>query len=113
MRPATAADLPALAEVHLAARAAAGAAFPPAVHPDHEVRTWVAGWDLTAYDVRVAELDGRVAGYSWATPTWLDDLYVAPGAQGRGVGTALLRDGSDVQRLVSVRHGTLRARQRW
>lgn len=91
LRPATAADLPALAEVHLTARAAAGPAFPPAVHPDDEVRAWVAGWDLTAYDVRVAELDGRVVGYSRATPTWLDDLYVAPGAQGRGVGGALLR----------------------
>lgn len=92
LRPATAADLPALAEVHLAARAAAGPAFPPAAHPDDEVRAWVRGWDLSAYDVRVAEIDGRVAGYSRATPTWLDDLYVAPGAQGRGVGTALLRD---------------------
>lgn len=92
LRPAAAADLPALAEVHLAARAAAGPAFPPAVHPAHEVRAWVAGWDLAAYDVRVAELDGRVCGYSRSTPTWLDDLYVAPGAQGRGVGTALLRD---------------------
>ena len=92
LRPATAADLPALAEVHLAARAAAGRAFPPAVHRDDEVRAWVAGWDLTAYDVRVAELDGRVAGYSRATATWLDDLYVAPGAQGGGVGAALLRE---------------------
>lgn len=90
LRPATAADLPALAEVHLSARAAAGADFPPAVHPDDEVRAWVAGWDLAAYDVCVAVLDGRVVGYTRATPTWLDDLYVLPDAQGRGVGSALL-----------------------
>ncbi len=90
LRPATAADLPALADVHLAARAAAGPAFPPAVHPDDEVRAWVRGWDLSAYDVRVADLDGRIAGYSRATPTWLDDLYVAPEHAGQGIGSMLL-----------------------
>jgi GNAT superfamily N-acetyltransferase/chorismate mutase len=90
LRPATAADLPAIAEVHLSARAGAGAAFPPAAHTDDEVRAWVAGWDLSAYDVHVAELEGRVVGYTRATTTWLDDLYVLPDAQGRGVGRALL-----------------------
>lgn len=90
LRAATASDLPVIAEVHLASRAGAGRAFPPGVHGDDEARAWVAGWDLTAYDVCVAELDGDVVGYTRATPTWLDDLYVRPAAQGRGVGTALL-----------------------
>lgn len=90
LRAAAAADLPAIAEVHLAARAGAGSAFPAPVHGDDEARAWVAGWDLSSYDVRVAEVDGRVVGYSRSTPTWLDDLYVLPDAQGRGVGTALL-----------------------
>ena len=54
LRPAAAADLPALAEIHLAARRAADEAFPPGVHADDEVRAWVGGWDLTAYDVWVA-----------------------------------------------------------
>ena len=89
--PASAADLRAIAEVHLAARAAAGSSFPPSVHTPEEVRSWVAGWDLSTHDVWVARLDGRVVGYTRATSTWLDDLYVAPDAQGRGVGTALLR----------------------
>ncbi|RYB95581.1 GNAT family N-acetyltransferase [Nocardioides oleivorans] len=90
LRPATAADLPAVAEVHLASRAGAGEAFPPDVHSADEARAWVAGWDLASYDVHVAELGGRVVGYTRATPTWLDDLYVLPDAQGSGVGTALL-----------------------
>ncbi|NYE38469.1 GNAT superfamily N-acetyltransferase/chorismate mutase [Nocardioides cavernae] len=90
LRLATADDLPAVAEVHLAARAGAGEAFPPGVHTDDEARAWVAGWDLADHDVCVAELDGSVVGYTRSTPTWLDDLYVVPGAQGRGVGTALL-----------------------
>jgi len=38
----------------------------------------------------VAELDGRVAAYARFTRTWLDDLYVAPGAQRDGLGGALL-----------------------
>jgi GNAT superfamily N-acetyltransferase/chorismate mutase len=90
LRPATAADLPAIAEVHLAARAAAGSAFPPSAHPDEEVRAWVSGWDLSAHDVCVAARGGRVLGYTRSTPTWLDDLYVRPEAQGQGVGSALL-----------------------
>ena len=89
LRPATTADLSAIAEVHLAARRGAGDAFPPGVHRDDEVRAWVAGWDLTTYDVWLATADGSVAGYTRSTPTWLDDLYVHPARQGRGVGTAL------------------------
>jgi GNAT superfamily N-acetyltransferase/chorismate mutase len=89
LRPATAADLPALADIHLAARRTAGDAFPPGVHSDDEVRGWVSGWDLTTYDVWLATRDGQVAGYSRSTPTWLDDLYVHPDHQGNGVGSAL------------------------
>jgi GNAT superfamily N-acetyltransferase/chorismate mutase len=89
LRRATADDLAAVAEVHLAARHGAGDAFPPPVHPDHEARAWVAGWDLSTYDVWVAERDGEPAGYARWTATWLDDLYVHPDHQGHGVGTAL------------------------
>jgi GNAT superfamily N-acetyltransferase/chorismate mutase len=90
LRPASSADLAAIADVHLASRAGAGTSFPPGVHGDAEARAWVAGWDLAAYDVCVAVLDGRVVGYSRTTATWLEDLYVLPDAQGMGVGTALL-----------------------
>jgi GNAT superfamily N-acetyltransferase/chorismate mutase len=89
LRPAIPDDLPAIAELHLAARRGAGEAFPPPVHPDEEARTWVAGWDLTAYDVWLAERAGVPAGYARWAATWLDDLYVHPDHQGHGVGTAL------------------------
>jgi GNAT superfamily N-acetyltransferase/chorismate mutase len=89
LRPVTTDDLPAVAELHLAARHGAGDAFPPSVHPDHEARAWVAGWDLSTYDVWVAERGGEPAGYARWTATWLDDLYVHPDHQGHGVGTAL------------------------
>lgn len=48
----------------------------------------------------VAELEGRIAAYSYATPyrprrayryTVEDSVYVAPGLAGRGIGSALLR----------------------
>ena len=90
LRPATAADLPAVAEVHIASRAAAVPAIPAGIHTDDEARAWVGSWDLTAYDVWLALRGDEVVGYSRATPTWLDDLYVLPDAQGLGVGAALL-----------------------
>ena len=90
LRPATVEDLPAIAEVHLRARDAAYPAMPHGVHPPHETRTWVAGWDLDLYDVWVAEgQDGPVA-YARFDRTWLDDLYVDPLAQRAGLGAALL-----------------------
>lgn len=89
LRPATVEDLAVVADLHLAARRGAGDAFPPPVHPDHEARAWVAGWDLSSYDVWVAERGGEPAGYARWTATWLDDLYVHPDHQGHGVGAAL------------------------
>ncbi|HWJ11501.1 MAG TPA: GNAT family N-acetyltransferase [Nocardioides sp.] len=97
LRPATAADAGAVADIHLRARAAAP--MPPAVHPDAEVRDWLASriGGASGDEVWVAETAGRVVGYARFTRTWLDDLYVDPGHAGRGVGSALLD-------LVKARH---------
>jgi chorismate mutase/GNAT superfamily N-acetyltransferase len=87
LRPADPSDADVVADVHLASRRAA--AMPPGVHPDHEVRAWLAG--RLAHDtVWLAELAGDPVGYARFTETWLDDLYVVPDAARRGVGSALL-----------------------
>jgi GNAT superfamily N-acetyltransferase len=90
LRPAGRDDLPGLAELYVRARAAAVPAMPPGIHPDAEVRAWVGGWDLDAWDVWVAEADGRPQGYAVVAGDWLHSLFVAPDAAGQGVGGALL-----------------------
>lgn len=90
LRPATPADADAIAAIHIAARRAA-MPWLPMLHTDDETCEWVASIVLPAQDVRVAEMDGRVVGYVTRDGVQLNDLYVRPGFQGRGVGTALLR----------------------
>lgn len=63
--------------------------MPPCVHPDDEVRTWLAG-RLAEDEVWLAEAGDEPVGYARIGDAWLDDLYVVPAAAGRGVGTALL-----------------------
>ncbi len=87
LRPARTEDAAAVADVHLASRAAA--AMPPPVHTAAEVRDWLAH-RVVEDEVWVAEVDDEVVGYARLTPTWLDDLYVRPDAQRDGVGSALL-----------------------
>jgi GNAT superfamily N-acetyltransferase len=90
LRPATPEDKPAIAELHFRVREAAYPAMPRSLHPLHEAQAWVGGWDLSTYDVWLAESEGRLTGYARFDPEWLDDLYVEPSAQGSGVGGALL-----------------------
>ncbi|HEY0950184.1 GNAT family N-acetyltransferase [Nocardioides sp.] len=87
LRPATEADAPAVAAVHLASRSAA--AMPPPVHDDDEVRHWLAE-RLREDEVWVADQDERVVGYARLAGAWLDDLYVLPDRAAAGVGSALL-----------------------
>ena len=88
LRPAEVSDAAAVADVHLSARRTA--AMPPPVHTDDDVREWLESRLRGTDTVWVAELDGVVGGYARFTASWLDDLYVAPGLAGRGIGSALL-----------------------
>jgi GNAT superfamily N-acetyltransferase len=84
-------EAPAIADIHLTARAEA---MPDLARPytDDEIRAWFASvvgdrpstwW--------VARQNGQVVGYMRIDGEILDHLYVRPSAQGCGVGTALLR----------------------
>lgn len=77
-----------VADVHLAARRQAP--MPAPVHAEASIRRWIAGRLRAEDPVWVAETGGAVVGYARFPGAWLDDLYVHPDHQGRGVGTALL-----------------------
>lgn len=79
----------AIAELYLQCRKAAEPTIPPMVHSDEETRSWVADVVCQDLDVWVAA-GGSLVGLLVLDGTELDQLYVAPGWQGSGVGTALV-----------------------
>jgi GNAT superfamily N-acetyltransferase len=96
------ADVPEIAEIHLAARREAMPyLFRP--HSDDETRDYfarVVGDRAGAW--WVARIDDRTVGYMLIDGEMLDHLYVRPGWQRRGVGLALLDKAKTLspQRLV-------------
>ncbi len=89
LRPATAADAAAVAEIDLSARAAA-LPFVRWAHPPHEVRAWIAGTLIPGGGVTVAEDAGALLGYMALHEGWVAQLYIRPGHWRQGIGTALL-----------------------
>jgi GNAT superfamily N-acetyltransferase len=90
LRPATPDDLPGVAELYLAARAAAVPQMPPGIHPPDDVRRWVASWDLVRRELWLAESGERLLGFADVQNDWLESLYVDPLHTGQGIGGALL-----------------------
>ena len=87
LRPAEQADAVEMAAVQVAARAAGP--MPANIHPEAEIADFLRA-RLAMDETWVAERAGEVAAYTRFTGTWLDDLYVHPAHQGRGLGGALL-----------------------
>lgn len=90
LRPATAEDFPAIADLYLRVREAAVPAMPPQIHTVDEVHAYVGGWDLARRDVWVADSDGVLVAFMVVESAWLNALYVLPQVAGQGVGSALL-----------------------
>ena len=101
IRPAASADSPAMADVHVDCRAANVGSMPTMVHTREETHRWMAERLAADSEGWVAERDGRVVGYLVLTGDWVDDLFLAPGATGQGLGAALL-DLAKAQRPVGL-----------
>ena len=89
MRTAQPEDAEAIATVHLQSRREA-MPWLAMVHTAHETRWWIENIVLPNQMVWVAELDHLVVGVAALDGHTLEQLYVLPGYQGRGIGTALL-----------------------
>ena len=59
-------------------------------HPDDDVRRWARDVLVAGGRTWVAVDGGRVVGLLVLRPGWVEQLYVDPAAQGRGIGAALL-----------------------
>jgi 2-phosphosulfolactate phosphatase len=89
IRPADVDDAGPVADVHLIAfREALPSVRRP--HDDDHARAWVRDTLIPAGHTWVAEHRGRVVGMLTVADGWVDQLYVDPAHQGRGIGTALL-----------------------
>jgi GNAT superfamily N-acetyltransferase len=93
IREADAADAPAIARLIRQSKAEA-MPWLAVLHSLEEDEEWVAGMLLPDHDVRVA-VDvadhGAVVGVIATSPGWINQIYVATSAQGRGVGSRLMR----------------------
>jgi GNAT superfamily N-acetyltransferase len=90
IRPAEPRDADAIAAVH---RASMREAMPwlPDLHSPEEDRAWVAHTVLPQQQVWVASAAGQVVGVaSMDAKNMLTQLYILPGHQGTGIGSALL-----------------------
>lgn len=90
-RPAERRDADDVAEVWLRSRRAADGHIPPPAHTDEEVREWVSSQLLSDCECWIAASEaGEIIGLLALRQDWLDQLYVVPEWQHRGVGRKLL-----------------------
>jgi L-amino acid N-acyltransferase YncA len=99
VRPATPADIPAIAAIYRAAIVGGTASFELEPPSEAEMLRRLEAIIAAGYPYFVAELDGRVAGYAYANAyrtrpayrfTVENSVYIAPDAQGKGLGRVLL-----------------------
>lgn len=99
IRPATLADIPAIARIYAHAVETGTASFELAAPDEAEMTRRMGMLIEKDFPYLAAEIDGRVAGYAYAGAyrprpayrfTVEDSIYIAPAMQGRGLGRALL-----------------------
>ena len=93
VRQATAADRASICGVHRSSARSLGGGF----YTHEEIERWVAAMTPDRYtphidEMVVAEEHGAVVGFAWlGAEGAIHAVYVAPGAAGKGVGSALLK----------------------
>jgi GNAT superfamily N-acetyltransferase len=84
-------DARAVADILIRSRLAAGDAIPPGVHSDAETREWVRSVVIPEREVWLAEdAEGRPLAVMVLDDDRVDQLYVAPGFTGMGLGSRLV-----------------------
>jgi GNAT superfamily N-acetyltransferase len=96
LRPAESRDADEIAEVHAVAMRTA-MPYLPELHTDAEIRAWVAEVVLPRQAVWVAEAGGRVVGVAALEGEMLQQLYILPGYQGIGIGSALFAKAQELR----------------
>jgi L-amino acid N-acyltransferase YncA len=100
LRPATVADIAAIAAIYRPAVLAGTASFELEPPDEPEMRRRFTAITEAGYPYFVAEIDGRVVGYAYASAyrtrpayrfTVENSVYIAPEAQGKGAGAMLLK----------------------
>jgi ribosomal protein S18 acetylase RimI-like enzyme len=87
-RAAGAADAECIAGVLRASLSSHG--WMPVLHTPQEDLAFIRDIVLPHQAVTVAEADGAVVGFIAVKESWIDQLYLAPGWTGRGIGSRLL-----------------------
>jgi len=96
LRAVTDADAEQLAEIFLTSRKTA-MPWLAQPHTDDETRSWHLNVLVPRGTVVVAERHGNVVGFAEPSDGWLHALYIAPSAQGSGVGSALFEHSMTLQ----------------
>ena len=91
-----------MAGVYVESRRQAVPSIPPLRHTGDEVRDWFASIVLVEHEVWVAIVDARIVGIAVLRGESLDQLYVHPRHQGRGIGSRLLDRAKRQRRLLRL-----------